>query len=61
MNKKVVAWILKAPMLLIMLAAFIGGIYAAATGLQGVTYATPVILGVLIALYAWGEVLANKN
>jgi len=61
MKTKVVAWILKAPMLLVMLAAFIGGIYAAAMKIQGVTYATPVILGVLIALYAWGEVLANKN
>ena len=61
MNNKVVAWILKAPLLLVMLAAFVGGIYAAAMNIQGVTYATPVILGVLIALYAWGEVLASKD
>lgn len=61
MKAKIVAWILKAPILLMMLAAFIGGIYAAANRIQGVTYATPVILGVLIALYIWGEVLANKE
>jgi len=61
MNNKVVAWILKAPLLLVMLAAFVGGIYAAAMNIQVVTYATPVILGVLIALYAWVEVLASKD
>lgn len=61
MKNQIWAWILKAPLLLIMLGAFIGGIYAASKAIAGVTYATPIILGIFIALYIIGEVLANKK
>lgn len=53
-TKKVIGWILGLPMYALILGSFIGSIYAAYTKLQGITWATPIILAGIIIAYAIG-------
>ena len=60
-GKKLLGWILKAPMILLILGSFIGGVYAAYKNIQGITYATPAIIGAIIAAYLIGAWLINSE
>jgi uncharacterized membrane protein YkvI len=56
--------VLKAPLILLVLASFGASIYAAANAIQGITYSVPVILGLILILYIIGMFLdrrANDN
>jgi len=61
MTNKIVGWLLKLPAILLLIAAFIGGVYAAAKHIQGINYWTPVIILVIVILYFVGEYLVNKK
>lgn len=61
MENKTIAWILKAPAILLLVAAFFGGIYAAVKGIGGVGYATPVTIGIIVVLYFVGESIGRKS
>lgn len=52
--------VLKAPLVLLIIASFIGSIYAAAKNISGVTAGTPVLFGLLIILYIWAIYLEKK-
>ncbi len=58
---KTLALVLKAPAYLLMIAAFIASIYAAAKNIQGINWATPVILGAIIAAYIIGVRTEKKR
>ncbi|MDP1695732.1 MAG: hypothetical protein Q8L29_02360 [archaeon] len=53
MNKKI-ALLLKAPAYLLIIAAFVASIYATAKNIQGISWRTPVILGLIIISYIIG-------
>lgn len=60
MKKKVIAWLLKAPLLLLMLAAFPVALYAASAGLvEG--YGAAILIGIIDALYAYGTYMELKR
>jgi intracellular septation protein A len=61
MKNKIVGWILKVPLILLILASFFGGIYAAATNLQGISWSTPITLLIFIILYLVGNYLIKKS
>lgn len=61
MNKKIISWILKAPLLLLVLVSFIGGFYASYSNIGGVTYSTPTLIGIIIILYILGERMFIKE
>ncbi|MDD5193708.1 MAG: hypothetical protein PHF67_03915 [Candidatus Nanoarchaeia archaeon] len=60
MNKKILAWILQLPLLIIMIASFFASIYAAIKKIGGINSAVPFILGIVIVLYFYGRYLQNK-
>ena len=53
--------ILQLPLWILVFASFAGGIYAAATKLQGITWATPIILFIIITLYIVGRAIDKKK
>lgn len=53
--------LLQLPLWLLVFASFAGGIYAAVTKLQGITWATPIILFIIITLYIIGRVRDKKQ
>lgn len=53
--------ILKVPMYLLVIGSFVASIYAAAKNLQGVTYATPIVIAIIIILYIIGDVSDRKK
>jgi len=59
MNWKTI--LLELPLWILVGASFIGGIYAAYTKLGGVTFAAPIIIFIVIALYIWGRILEKKK
>ena len=61
MENKTWGMILKVPAVLLLIAAFFGGIYAAVKGIGGVGYATPVTIGVIVVMYFIGEVIGRKS
>ena len=61
MENRTLGLILQIPLILVMLASFIASIYAAATGLGGVTAATPIILGLVIIIYFIGRRLEKMS
>jgi hypothetical protein len=58
---KVLSVVLRIPLWLLILASFVGAIYAAANKIQNITYVTPLIMGTLIVLYLVGIFLGRKN
>ena len=58
-TKKIVGLILKMPLYILILGSFFASIYAAYAKIQGVTYATPIILGVIIAAFIIGSVMSR--
>ena len=55
------AWLFEAPAILLLAAAFIGGIYAAATNQFGVNWATPLVLAIVLILFFIGKYFENKK
>jgi hypothetical protein len=60
MNKKVISKILQAPFILLGITSFFASIYAAIKQIGGVTFATPVIIGLILVLYFYGRHLETK-
>ena len=60
-GKKLFGWILKAPMVLLILASLFGGLYAAYLHINGITYATPAIIGAIIAAYLIGDWMIGNS
>jgi hypothetical protein len=60
MNKKITASILQLPLILVVVASFLGSIYAVIAKIGGISIAVPIILGIIIALYFYGRYLENK-
>jgi flagellar biosynthesis protein FliQ len=59
-TKKIVGLILKIPLYALVLGSFVASIYAAYAKIQGVTYATPVILAVIIIAFIIGSYLRRE-
>lgn len=61
MKKKTLGMILKVPAVLLLVGAFIAGIYAYAKSIAGISLGTPIILGIIAVLYFVGEYLSSKD
>jgi hypothetical protein len=59
--KNIVAKILKTPLILLVVSSFIASIYAAYNKIQGITYAVPIILGIILILYTIGAFIDKKE
>jgi len=60
-KRKVISAALKAPLVLIVIISFIGGIIAAAKNLQGITITIPIIFGIVILMYFLGVWMQRKG
>ncbi len=60
-NKKIVPILLQLPLILVMIVSFFGSIYAAIYNISGIGFATPIIIGIIIALYFYGRYLEKKH
>jgi len=60
-TNKIVGFILQIPMYLLIIGSFVVSIYAASAKLQDITWATPIILGVIIISYIIGEGFYKKE
>jgi uncharacterized membrane protein (DUF485 family) len=60
-TKKIVGLILRIPLYVLVLGSFAASIYAAYAKIQGVTYVTPIILGVIIITFIIGTVLGKQE
>lgn len=56
-TKKIIGWILQVPLYLLVAGSFAASIYAAYNKISGVTYATPIILGIIIIVFIIGMFL----
>ena len=54
-------WALKAPLILLLAASFIVSWYAAIKKIGGISYGTPIILSIILALYIIGDYLSYKK
>jgi hypothetical protein len=61
MQKRLIGWGLKVPMLLLFLISLGASIYAAYNKISGITYASSVIFAVVLVLYILGEVILERN
>jgi hypothetical protein len=55
--------LLKAPLIILVIASFAASIYASANGISGITVSVPIIIGVILLLYTIGaafEAMANR-
>jgi len=57
MVKKIIGIVLQIPMYLLIVGSLIGSIYAAYTNLQGITWATPIIIAGIIIAFIIGKKL----
>ena len=60
-KKKILGDILQAPLVLLVVISFLASIYLAYNNLYGITYASGVILGILIALYIAGTFVKKEK
>ena len=60
-TKKIIGWILQIPLYLLVLGSFAASIYAAANNISGVTYVTPIILGIIIMIFIIGALLKKDK
>lgn len=60
MNKKLISIIMQLPLQLIVIASFFAGIYASIKDIGGISWAVPIIIGIVILLYVLGRILENK-
>jgi flagellar biosynthesis protein FliQ len=59
--KNIIGKVLKAPLIILVIASFIASIYAAANKIQGITYAVPIILGVILIAYIIGAFMDRRT
>jgi uncharacterized membrane protein YoaK (UPF0700 family) len=60
-TNKIVGFILQIPMYALILGSFVASIYAAYAKIQGITWATPIILLIVIITYIAGKILYDKD
>jgi hypothetical protein len=60
MNKKIISILLQLPFILLVVASFLGSIYALVKKIGGISPGVPFILGFVIILYFYGRYLENK-
>jgi len=60
-TNKIVGFILQIPMYALVLGSFVASIYAAYAKIQGINWATPIILAVVIITYIIGKLLYDKG
>ena len=61
MKNKVKVLLFELPAILLLIAAFIGGIYVAATKQFNVNWATPLVLAIVLILFFIGKYFENKG
>ena len=63
MNKKLISWILKAPLILLIASSFAASLYVYIRPIQGIsiTIATPIALGIILVLYIIGEYIRREK
>ena len=61
MKNKTLGFLFKVPAILVLVASFIGGIYAAVRGISGIGYGTPIALLIVLVLYVIGEFRQNRG
>lgn len=61
MKNKTLGFLFKVPAVLVLVASFIGGIYAAMNNISGIGYGTPVALLIVLILYVIGEFKQNRG
>ena len=59
--KNVLAKVLMAPLVLLVLAAFIVSIYAAAQNLYSITWGTPILFALILVLFVIGLKMKKKQ
>jgi hypothetical protein len=59
--RNIIGKVLKAPLIHLVIASFAASIYAAYNKIQGITYAVPVILGIILILYLIGALIDRKT
>ena len=59
--KKILGIIFELPMILLVLGSFIASIYAAYNEISGVTYASSIVLGIVLVLYFIGAYLISTS
>ena len=60
-NRNIVSILLKTPLVLLVFAAFIASIYASINNIQGITYPTSILFGVILIFYFIGVYIAKKH
>lgn len=60
-TKRVWSIILKLPLQLLVIAAWIVSFYAAATRTNNISWGTPVVFTIIIGLFIWGRLLDRKK
>ena len=60
-TNKIVGFILQIPMYALILGSFVVSVYAAVLHLQNITWATPIILAVVIITYIVGKLWYDKD
>lgn len=61
MKARIVSFILKIPLVLMVISSFGASLYAAYKKISGVTWASPIILGGIIGLYLLGVYLSKSK
>ena len=59
--RNIIGKVLKAPLIILVFASFAASIYAAYNKIQGITYAVPVILGIILILFCIGAFMDRRN
>jgi hypothetical protein len=59
--KNKIGSVLQLPLLLLVIGSFVASIYASYRNIMGVTFRTPITIGVVIILYIVGRFLANSE
>lgn len=60
MKKRILGYILQAPLILIVILSFFVSIYASVKKIEGINYIISLILGIIIILYFIGFRLINR-
>lgn len=60
MAAKIIGWILKVPLILLVLVSWGASFYAASQKIQGITWSVPIVYTVFVLLYAIGAYLLKK-
>jgi hypothetical protein len=59
--KKIISIILRIPLHLFLLGSFIASIYAASQNIQGITWGTPILFGIILAAWYIGVWMSKED